>query len=110
MYPPIMDEIYGWGLRIGALRFIHQILHRSPAKPEYPSVQWHRRQSSGHHAEAYTSAVKVSKTKNVKSFNIEAPDPLFTHFYQRYTIIEGENEVKEGLQPMSYKYWLEVDV
>ena len=61
-------------------------------------------------AEAYTSAVKVSKTKNVKSFNIEAPDPLFTHYYQRYTVVEGENEVSEGLQPMSYKYWFEVDV
>lgn len=61
-------------------------------------------------AEAYTSAVKVSKTKDVKSFNIEPPDPLFTHYYSRYTVVEGDNEVSEGLQPMSYKYWFEVDV
>ncbi len=61
-------------------------------------------------AEAYTSSVKVSKTKEVKSYNIEPPDPLFTHYYENFTVVEGDNEVNEGLQPMSYKYWFEVDV
>jgi len=60
--------------------------------------------------EAYTSQVKVSKTKNVKSYNMEDPDPLFTHFYENFTVVEGQNKVEEGLQPMSYKYWFEVDV
>lgn len=61
-------------------------------------------------AEAYTSAVKVSKTKDVKSYNIEAPDPLFTYYCNQFTIIEGENKIEGNLQPMSYKYWFEVDV
>lgn len=71
----------------------------------------YRSMEVSHEAEAYTTAVKVSKTKNdVKSYNMEAPDPLFTHFYENYTVVVGENKVSEGLQPMSYKYWLEVDV
>lgn len=71
----------------------------------------YRSMEVSHEAEAYTTAVKVSKTKNdVKSYNMEAPDPLFTHFYENYTVVVGENKVSEGLQPMSYKYWFEVDV
>lgn len=61
-------------------------------------------------AEAYTSAVKVSKNGAVKSFNMEEPDPLFVHLYEDFTVVPGDNKVSEGLEPLSYKYWFEVDV
>ena len=70
----------------------------------------YRSMEKSHEAEAYTTSVKVSKTKDVKSYSMEAPDPLFSHFYENFTVVEGDNKVSEGLQPLSYKYWFEVDV
>ena len=70
----------------------------------------YRSMEKSHEAEAYTTSVKVSKTKDVKSYSMEAPDPLFSHFYKSFTVVEGDNRVSEGLQPLSYKYWFEVDV
>lgn len=70
----------------------------------------YRGMEQSHEAEAYTTAVKAAKTRAVKSYNMEAPDPLFAHFYENFTVVEGENRVSEGLQPLSYKYWFEVDV
>lgn len=59
--------------------------------------------------EAYTSQAKISKTK-VKSYVIEQPDPLFVHLYENFHVIEGENSLESGLDPMSYKYWFDIDV
>lgn len=62
-------------------------------------------------AEAYTNQVKSSKTKaEVKSYDIDEPDPLFVHYYSGFEVKEGDNRLESGLQPMSYKYWYEVDV
>lgn len=63
-----------------------------------------------HTAEAYTTAVKSSKVTEVKSYNMEAPDPLFTAYYENFTAVLGENILNESLHPISYKYWFEVDV
>lgn len=60
-------------------------------------------------AEAYTTQAKVSRTK-VKSYVIEQPDPLFVHLYENYHVVVGENKLESGLDPMSYRYWFEVDV
>lgn len=60
-------------------------------------------------AEAYTTQAKVSRTK-VKSYIIEQPDPLFAHLYENYQVVVGENKLESGLDPMSYRYWFEVDV
>lgn len=70
----------------------------------------YRSVENAHEAEAYTTAVKVSKTEEVKSYNMEAPDPLFARFRENLTVQVGENKVSESLQPMSYRYWFEVDV
>lgn len=62
-------------------------------------------------AEAYTNQVKSSKTRaEVKSYDIDEPDPLFVHYYSGFEVTEGDNRLESGLQPMSYKYWYEVDV
>lgn len=62
-------------------------------------------------AEAYTNQVKSSKTKaEVKSYDIDEPDPLFAYYYRGFEVTKGENRLKTGMQPMSYKYWYEVDV
>ena len=62
-------------------------------------------------AESYTYQVKSSKTKAaVKSYDIDEPDPLFVHYYKEFEVVEGENKLEAGLQPMAYKYWYEVDV
>lgn len=62
-------------------------------------------------AEAYTNQVKSSKTKaEVKSYDIDEPDPLFVHYYKGFEVTKGDNKLESGLQPMSYKYWYEVDV
>ena len=62
-------------------------------------------------AEAYTNQVKSSRTKaEVKSYDIDEPDPLFVHFYEDFEVTEGENRLESGLQPQTYKYWYEVDV
>lgn len=62
-------------------------------------------------AEAYTNQVKSSKTKaEVKSYDIDEPDPLFVHYYKEYEVTEGDNRLEAGLQPQAYKYWYHVDV
>ena len=60
--------------------------------------------------EAYTNQVKVSKTKNVKSYNMEDPDPLFAHYYEGLVVEETADTLTVDVQPLSYKYWFEVDV
>lgn len=62
-------------------------------------------------AEAYTSQVERSKTKSgTKAYSISDPDPLFVHIYEDFEVKLGENKLESGLQPMSYKYWYEVEV
>ncbi len=60
--------------------------------------------------EAYTNQVKVPSKANVKSYVIDEPDPLFVHLYEDFEVVEGDNQLESGLQPMSYRYWFEVDV
>lgn len=62
-------------------------------------------------AEAYTNQVKSLRTKQqLKSYDMDAPDPLFVHFYEDFEVTEGENTLVGGMMPMVYKYWYEVDV
>ena len=70
----------------------------------------YRNLEDANEAEAYTTAVKSFKSSEVKSYSMEAPDPLFTHYYENFTVVVGENYFSESLAPMSYKYWFEVDV
>ena len=64
-----------------------------------------------HTAEAYTNQVKSSRTKTeVKSYDMDEPDPLFVHYYRDFEVTKGENHLESGLQPQTYKYWYEVDV
>ena len=64
-----------------------------------------------HTAEAYTNQVKSTRTKaQVKSYDMDEPDPLFVHYYKDFEVTKGENRLESGLQPQTYKYWYEVDV
>lgn len=72
---------------------------------------YYRGMTDIHTAESYTYQVKSSKTKaEVKSYDIEEPDPLFVHYYENYEVTEGENKLETGLHPQTYKYWYHVDV
>ena len=62
-------------------------------------------------AEAYTNQVKSTRTKTqVKSYDMDEPDPLFVHYYRDFEVTKGENRLESGLQPQTFKYWYEVDV
>ena len=62
-------------------------------------------------AEAYTNQVKSTRTKTqVKSYDMDEPDPLFVHYYRDFEVTKSENRLESGLQPQTFKYWYEVDV
>lgn len=77
-------------------------------------------------AEAYTNQAKAKDTKEtkdaidseskteskseVKSIQMDTPDPLFSRLFMNFKVSKRDTTLTANLHPQSYRYWFEVDV